>query len=169
MAINDSLLVIRKGFQSLKRGKSSGPDLLLNAFLKYGINSLIEYMHILFNKIFDTGIFPDAWGDGYIVTLHKKGSIENVENYRGITLLSVIGKLFTNILNVRLNDWAENYKVYVEAQAGFRKGMGTLYNIFVMNSLISHCLNNNKKECIQHLLILKKHSIMLVGMYYGLI
>ena len=82
-------------------------------------------MHILFNKIFDTGIFPDARGDGYIVPLHKKRSIENVENYRGITLISVIGKLFTNILNARLNDWAENYKVYVEAQAGFRKGMGT--------------------------------------------
>ena len=75
----------------------------------------------------------------------KKGSIENVENYRGITLLSVIGKLFTNILNSRLNDRAENYQVYVEAQAGFRKCMGTLDNIFVMHSLISHCLNNNKK------------------------
>ena len=140
-----SLNEIRKGVQSLKCGKSSGPDLLLNEFLKYGINSLIEYMHILFNKIFDTGIFPDAWGEGYIVPLHKKGSIENVENYRGITLLSVIGKLFTNILNSRLNDWAENYQVYVEAQAGFRKCMGTLDNIFVMHSLISHCLNNNKK------------------------
>ena len=140
-----SLNEIRKGVKSLKCGKSSGPDLLLNEFLKYGINSLIEYMHILFNKIFDTGIFPDAWGEGYIVPLHKKGSIENVENYRGITLLSVIGKLFTNILNTRLNDWAENYQVYVEAQAGFRKGMGTLDNIFVMQRLISHCLNNNKK------------------------
>ena len=133
---------IRKGIQSLKCGKSSGPDLLLNEFLKYGINGLIEYIHVLFNKIFDSGIFPDAWGEGYIVPIHKKGS---VENYRGITLLSVIGKLFTNILNTRLNDWAETYHVYVEAQAGFRKGMGTLDNIFVLHSLITHCLNNNKK------------------------
>ena len=140
-----SLNEIRKGVQSLKCGKSCGPDLFLNEFLKYGINSLIEYIHVLFNKIFDTGFFPDAWGEGYIVPLHKKGSIENVENYRGITLLSVIGKLFTNILNTRLNDWAENYHVYVEAQAGFRKGMGTMDNIFVMHSLISHCINTNKK------------------------
>ena len=56
-----------------------------------------------------------------------------------------MGKLFTNILNTRLNDWAETCHVYVEAQAGFRKGKGTLDNIFVLHSLITHCLNNNKK------------------------
>ena len=59
--------------------------------------------------------------------------------------ISVIGKLFTNILNTRVNDWAETYHVDVGAQAGFRKGMRTLDNIFVLHSLITHCLNNNKK------------------------
>ena len=43
---------IRKGIQSLKCGKSSGPDLLLNEFLKYGINGLIEYIHVLMNFVF---------------------------------------------------------------------------------------------------------------------
>ena len=72
----------------------------------------MSYLHILFNKIFDTGIFPDTWGDGFIVPLHKKGNVENVENYRGITLLSVKGKLFTSILNTRLNEWAEKYHIF---------------------------------------------------------
>ena len=58
---------------------------------------------------------------------------------------SVVGKLFTSILNNRLNDWAENYNVYIEAQAGFRKGMGTTDNIFILYGLISHCINNNEK------------------------
>ena len=102
-----------------------------------------------------------------ICSITQKGSIENVENYRGITLLSVIGKLFTNILNTRLNDWAENYRVYVETQAGFRKGMGTMDNIFVMHSLISYCINTNKNY-IQHLLILKRLLILLLGMCFGL-
>ena len=128
-----------------KNWKDGGPDLLINEFIKYGINSLLHYFHVLFNKIFDTGYFPDSWEDGFIIPLHKKGSIENVENYRGITLLSLVGKLFTCILNTRLNDWAEKYHIYVEAQAGFRKGMSTLDNIFVLNSLILHCVNENKK------------------------
>ena len=39
--------------------------------------------------------------------LHKKGDINQVENYRGITLLSALGKLFSRILNNLLTDWAE--------------------------------------------------------------
>ena len=102
---------------------------MLNEFLKYGNYNLLSYLHILFNKIFDKGYFPGAWGDGFIIPLHKKGSTENVENYRGITLLSTVSKLFSNILNIRLDEWAEKYLVHIEAQAGFRKGMGTTDNI----------------------------------------
>ena len=64
--------------------------------------------------------FPDSWSEGFIVPLHKKGSKYEVENYGGITLLSTIGKVFTRILNNRLDGWAEKYHIYIEAQAGFR-------------------------------------------------
>ena len=56
----------------------------------------------------------------------KMGDINEVSNYRGIILLSTLGKLFTRILNTRLNEWAEEYNVYIEAQAGFRKHMSTV-------------------------------------------
>ena len=104
------------------------------------------YLHKLFNVIISTGNYQGLWGEGFIVPVpvFKKGDIENVENYRGITLLSVVGKLFTSILNNRLNDWAENYNVYIEAQAGFRKGMDTT-DIFIWHGLTSHCINNNEK------------------------
>ena len=65
-------------------------------------------------------------------------------NYRGITLLSTLGKLFTRVINNRLSQWAEEYSVYIEAQAGFRSGMGTVDNIFVLHGLISHILNQGK-------------------------
>ena len=106
-------------------------------------NNIKSRLHVLFNKIFDTGYFPDIFGDGYIVPSHKKCSTENVEKYRGITLLSVVGKLFTSILNARLNSWAEQYHIYIKTQSGFRKGMCTVDNCFVLQSLISHCLNSN--------------------------
>ena len=90
-------------------------------------------------------IFQKNGPKGYIVPLHKHGSINDTENYRGITLLSVLGKIFTRILNDRLSKWAENYSVLIEAQAGFRPGMSTTDNIFVFHGLISHILNQGSK------------------------
>ena len=75
----------------------------------------------------------------------KKGSLGSVENYRGITSLSALGKLFTKVLNDRLTGWAENYQVYIEAQAGFRANMGTTDNIFTLHGLITHIINQGKK------------------------
>ena len=77
--------------------------------------------------------------------MHKKGDINNVNNYRGITLLSVLGKLFSRILNNRLIEWAEMYQVYIESQAGFRKCMSTVDNIFVLHGLITYMLNGGKQ------------------------
>ena len=105
----------------------------------------MKYIYTLFNKIFELGYFPKSWSDGFIVPIYKKGDKNEPSNYRGITLLSTLGKLFTRILNNRLNEWAENYNVYIEAQAGFRKNMGTVDNIYILNGLITHVLNQNKK------------------------
>ena len=106
---------------------------------------MVSYLHVLFNKLFDLEYFPESWSEGFIVPLHKKGSKDDVNNYRGITLLSTLGKLFTSILNNRLKTWAEEYHVYVEAQAGFRASMGTTDNIFVMHGVINHLLNKGEK------------------------
>ena len=130
--------------KQLRTGASSGPDLLLNEFFKNGSETLVTYLHNLFNKLFKMGYFPENWSEGFIVPIFKKGDINQVSNYKGITLLSTLGKLFTRILNNRLNKWAENYNVYIEAQAGFRKHMSTTDNSFVLNGLITYCINNNE-------------------------
>ena len=118
---------------------------MLNEFLKFGTNGLISYLQNLYNKMFEIGYFPESWSEGYIIPILKKGDKEEPSNYRGITLLSTVGKLFTRILNNRLNEWAEEYNVYVEAQAGFRKSMGTVDNIFILNSLITRSLNKSEQ------------------------
>ena len=133
-----------KAIKQLRNGASAGPDLVLNEFFKNGSENLIQYLSILFNKLFHMGYFPKQWSEGFIVPIFKKGDVNEVSNYRGITLLSTLGKLFTRILNNRLNKWAEDYRIYTEAQAGFRKHMSTVDNIYVLNGLISHCINDNE-------------------------
>ena len=61
------------------------------------------------------------------------------------------GKLFTKVLNDRLNVWAEKYHVYIEAQAGFRQHMGTVDNNFVFNGLITHIYLITRKHYTLHL------------------
>ena len=145
--LNVSLTVdeIQKAIGQLNLRKSCGPDNIINEFFKYGTDNLVSYVCRLFNAVFSSGYFPSKWSEGYIVPLHKKGSINEVENYRGITLLSVFGKLFSRVLNNRLSAWAEDYHIYIEAQAGFRKEMGTIDNIFILHGLIKHFINESKR------------------------
>ena len=91
---------IKKGVSQLRNGSSAGPDLFLNEFFKNGTNGLISYIHSLFNKMYHLGYFPEQWAEGHIIPIFKKGDRNEASNYRGITLLSIIGKLFTRILIV---------------------------------------------------------------------
>ena len=99
----------------------------------------------LFNAIFDSGIFPEVWSDGLLLPLHKKGSQFDPHNFRGIALLSTHGTLFTRILNQRLDNWAEKYGIYVEAQNGFRKGRGTVDIAFILQNMVNDFLEKDKK------------------------
>ena len=136
---------ISRAIKDLKNGKSGGEDLLLNEFFIHGKDLLSPYLLKLFNFIFSSGIFPTFWSDGLLVPLHKKGSQTDPGNYRGITLLSTMGKLFTRVINSRLDNWAEQYAIYVEAQYGFRKGRSTTDCIFVLHNIINNFVESGKK------------------------
>ena len=97
----------------------------------------------MFNTIFDSGIFPECWSKGYIVPLHKKGDTNQTTNYRGITLMSNLGKLFSSILTSRVESWFESNNFISDSQFGFRKKCGTTDAIFVLSNLVEHILNCN--------------------------
>ena len=73
----------------------------------------------LFNLILNTGIIPEAWSKGTILPIYKnKGDINDPDNNRGITILSYFGKkLFTAVLNQRLNRYLESTGLLIEEQA----------------------------------------------------
>ena len=75
----------------------------------------------------------------------KKGNANNTDNYRGITLVSYLRKLFTSILNKRLIDFDAENKIISDAQFGFRKDMSTVDAIFTLHYLIHRTLKNRKR------------------------
>ena len=100
----------------------------------------------LFSLIFDTGIVPESWLIGNIIPIYKnKGNIENPENHRPITLLSCLGKLFTAIINTRLNTFSDERYLITHSQNGVRKGFSTSDNLFKIQSLIDILQSKNKK------------------------
>ena len=85
----------------------------------------------------ESGVIPSEWSIGIIKVLYKnKGNINDVNNYRGITLLSCLGKLFTSVINARLYSYLTNAKILGNEQAGFRPKHSTLDHIFCTTCVI---------------------------------
>ena len=135
---------LENAIKHLKNAKAPGFDTIVNEFLKHGSSLLKQVLLKLFNVIFRTGIFPKVWAVGEIIPIHKKGDINDPSNYRGITLLSCVGKLFTSIINNRLTHWAEENDIYCQNQFGFRKGKGTTDCMFILQGIIQLLLNKCK-------------------------
>ena len=131
--------------KNLKNNKSSGIDNIINEYLKNSPDSVVTLIVDFFNVVLKSGVVPSDWCAGIIHPLYKKGPANDPNNFRGITLLSVIGKLFTSCLNHRLSYYVESVGLLGEDQAGFRKGYSTTDHIFTLNSLVQLYLKNNKR------------------------
>ena len=137
---------VLKCISKLKNNKASGVDNIINEYIKSTKEIICPLYVKLFNKVMDTGDIPDDWLTGIIVPIFKNvGEVTDVNNYRGITLLSCMGKLFTTLLNERLADFCEENEIIKEIQAGFRQGYSTVDHVFVIKSLIDLFLHRRKK------------------------
>ena len=100
----------------MKRGRASGMDgIPIECMLgirgmdgdnpKCLVSPIDEIILDLFNRVLETGVFPDAWRRAALVPLLKGGTlnVEDTNNYRGIALLNTLSKLFCNILEHRIS------------------------------------------------------------------
>ena len=82
----------------------------------------------------------------------NKGSPRDPCNYRPITLISCLGKVFTQILNSRIQKYVDEKDIINESQSGFRKKRSTADNMFILHNLIE-LVCKGKKVYTVHLLI----------------
>ena len=104
----------------------------------------ISVLTDLFNHILNTGHYPQQWSRGILTPIHKGGSRYDPINYRGITVLNSIGKIFTSVLQSRLLVWAEERSLIPESQFGFRSNRSTVDCIFILNTVIEVSLSQKK-------------------------
>ena len=127
---------VRLILKNLKRNKAGGADFLKNEMLINCPDDLLPLFTDFFNIVLESGLIPEDWCLGIIMPLHKDGPRANPDNYRGITLLSCLGKVFTALLNKRLKAYIDTQGGLSEAQAGFRDGYSTIDHIFSLHMLI---------------------------------
>ena len=137
---------IKKCIKKLKNNKAAGEDLIVNEYIKSTETIFLDIYEQLFNIIFVTGVVPDGWLIGNIKPFFKnKGDKMDPKNYRPITILSCLGKLFTAILSERLTKFSDEFLILNENQCGFRKGYSTIDNLFIIFNFFEILKNKKKK------------------------
>ena len=135
---------ILKAMKSMKAGKSPGYDRVSVEMLRAGDGVVASQLYRLFNLCWACGRVPEDWCKAVIVPLYKgKGSQLDCKNYRGISLLSVAGKLYAKVLIERVMN-ATDEKLW-DAQAGFRKGMGCTDQVFSLRCMVEKSLAKNQR------------------------
>ena len=130
----------------LKNNKACGEDKIVNEYMKSTCDTFLPIYEKLFNLIFDTGQIPSSWLIGNIKPIYKnKGDKQNPKNFRPITILSCIGKLFTAILNERIKSFVEEFAILEENQCGFRPEYSTSENLYTLMTFFDILKSKKKK------------------------
>uniref|UniRef100_H3B479 Reverse transcriptase domain-containing protein n=1 Tax=Latimeria chalumnae TaxID=7897 RepID=H3B479_LATCH len=125
---------VEKAIKEIAPGKAAGNDQIPPELLKAGGRKLASDIHALLCTCWEESHIPQDLKDAKIITLYKnKGDKADCNNYRGISLLSVVGKVLARVLLKRLQVLAE--RVYPESQCGFRAGRSTTDMSFTLRLL----------------------------------
>ena len=133
-----------KATSQLKCGKAAGVDGIPPEIWKHGGAALHSKLYDLFLCCWEQGKLPQDLRDAVIITLYKnKGEKSDCSNYRGITLLSIAGKILARVLLNRLVPAVAELHL-PESQCGFRSNRGTTDMVFVLRQLQEKCREQNK-------------------------
>lgn len=134
-----NILEDEKAISCLKKQKSGEVDLLISEIFIESNTILSPISCRLFNFMYNHAIYPDSWTDswtkGITVAVPKKGNINNINNYRGITLTSILQ-----------DKWSEENHILSDSKYGFRKDRSTINCIYVLHLVISKLIIAEKRK-----------------------
>ncbi|GFS22439.1 endonuclease-reverse transcriptase [Elysia marginata] len=127
-------LEIEKAIAKRKSNRAPGEDRITADMLKAYLSMSAKCLVSLFKKVWSGEKVPDAWKKGTLIKLPKKGDLSQCNNWRGINLLSVPGKIFCPVILYRIKFSVD--KALREEQAGFREGRSCVDQIFILRTII---------------------------------
>ena len=131
---------VSKALRQLSIGKAPGSDAIPAEVYKTGGPTTLNHLTRLYQSMWNKEQLPQEFRDATIVHIYKrKGNRQSCDNHRGISLLSIAGKILARVLLNRLLDHLER-GLLPESQCGFRAGRGTIDMIFAARQLQEKCI-----------------------------
>ncbi|GBP63853.1 LINE-1 retrotransposable element ORF2 protein [Eumeta japonica] len=128
-------------FQKLK--KAPGPDKIPNKMIKGTLEETSPVLAKLFNKILQTREIPEEWTECHIILLHKKDLRDEIEDYRPISLITNMCKVFAKVILEGISSILSESQPVEEA--GSRKDFSTIDHIHTIKQLIQMYNKCNKQ------------------------
>ena len=165
---------IEKIIKSFKKGKSLGPNSIPIKILKYNADILAPTISKLVNHSFNTGEFPEFCKIAKVIPVFKRGDNLNCSNYRPISLLSILSKIFEKCMSTRLYSFLQKYKLIFQNQFGFRPKCSTYHALLSLIETIKTKIDVGEYVCgvfidLQKAFDTVDHEILLQKLYmYGI-
>ena len=136
---------IEKALASLDVNKAIGPDGVSPHFLKNCSKELAPILAQIFRNCTQQKLWPKLWKAAKVVPAHKKKSKTDPKNYRPISLLPILGKVFEEILVQSIQEHLNKNKLISGRQFGFLKGKSASDLLLLMSSQWNKELDSNKE------------------------
>jgi hypothetical protein len=126
---------VLEAVKSFKNGKAPGPDFAMTAeVLKNGGRFIIDQLHLICKLVYQENRAPSQWTSSLIIPLPKKGNLQLMTNYRGISLMSIAAKVYNRVLLNRIRTPIDS--ILRKNQAGFRTGRSCIQQIHILRRII---------------------------------
>ena len=155
--------------EKLKNGKAAGESGVLSEMVKVACigdefpKKFLELVHDMWKE----KNVPTEWRDAILIPIPKKKNLSHCDNWKGISLFDVAGKVVTRILQERLQKLAEDE--LPESQCGFRKGRSCADMIFTVRQLVEKSCEHKSKTFFTFIDLKKAyHSVPREAMWLAL-
>ena len=131
--------------KSLPHGKAPGPDQINNCILSQTSDEISKPLSDLFNACLSCAKFPIIWKEAHVTAIFKKGDPSLANNYRPISLLSVIGKVFERLLFQQIFNFLKETNFLSPFQSGFVPGDSTINQLTYIYNAFCQAIDSGKE------------------------
>ena len=135
---------VKQQLLTVNTSKASGPDSISNRVLKECAESLYLPLTNLFQKSLDEGTFPDPWKDANVSSIFKKLARNNKTNYRPISLLACVSKIFEKLVFDVFFKYLVTNKLLSDKNSGFMPNDSAVNRLLVMFETIYKNFDSNQ-------------------------